>query len=191
MHHITDYGKENYRANVNLYAFVFLISRGSSSQDSGGDNSQLNEKEEDPSRSMRRSFQGVSRIRRHKQNTMWSICPVLATNGLLRNRIQTNYVSLLSVIHCTQRFVGFWSVIIKQKWPKSLVKSMETEEIACVKCNYDAYFIYSCKYLVCYQCGEFCVCLEFKVERDICVQRVPSTEAADNETLWELRGKLN
>ncbi|XP_021934945.1 cyclic nucleotide-gated cation channel subunit A-like isoform X2 [Zootermopsis nevadensis] len=42
---------------------------GISSQDSGGDSSQLTEKV-DLSRSMRRSFQGVSRIRRHKQNTM-------------------------------------------------------------------------------------------------------------------------
>jgi len=54
-----------------VHNVVFYTCRGSSSQDSGGDNSRTINNEEDPSQSMRRSFQGVSRIRRHKQNTMW------------------------------------------------------------------------------------------------------------------------
>jgi hypothetical protein len=54
------------------YRHCFRAFRGSSSQDSGGDNCQLAKTEDEPSRSMRRSFQGVSRLRRHKQNTMWS-----------------------------------------------------------------------------------------------------------------------
>ncbi|XP_033610303.1 cyclic nucleotide-gated cation channel subunit A isoform X2 [Cryptotermes secundus] len=43
---------------------------GSSSQESGGENFRLVKTEDDESRLMRRSFQGLSRIRRHKQNTM-------------------------------------------------------------------------------------------------------------------------
>lgn len=60
-----------FRANVTVYAFVFYTCRGSSNQDSGGESSRTIKNKDDPSQSMRRSFQGVSRIRRHKQNTMW------------------------------------------------------------------------------------------------------------------------